>query len=309
MAAPAHSLSLDSGPAAPLTSARPSDLRAGALAMVGSALFFAGMSAAVKAASASLPNAMVVFFRNAVALAALLPWALRGGKAALRTRQLPGHLVRSLSGLAAMYCFFYAIAHMRLADAVLLNYALPLLLPLVERVWLGEPVPARLWPPLLVGFAGILIILRPGSAVFEPAALLALAAAGLAAIAQVGIRRLTETEPVTRIVFYFSSIGTLVSALPLAGVWKAPSPPAWIALVTSGLFAIFGQLLLTRAYSRAPAGQVGPFLYTGVVFSGAIDWLVWRTLPDALFVLGALIVTASAILALRLREGHSAALE
>ena len=281
--------------------ARPSDLRRGALAMIGSALLFAAMSAAVKAAAATLPNAMVVFFRNAVALALLLPWLLRRGPGALRTRRVGGHLVRGLGGLAAMYCFFYAIAHMRLADAVLLNYSLPLLLPFVERAWLREPIPARLWPPLGVGFAGILIILRPGSALFEPAALVALASAGFAAVAQVSIRELTASEPVTRIVFYFSLIATLASSLPLLGTWTAPSPAAWLALVAAGAFAVLGQFLLTRAYACAPAGRVGPFLYTGVVFSGLLDWLIWGRLPDSLFVLGATAVSASAILALRLR--------
>lgn len=286
--------------------APPYDLRRGGAAMVGSALLFAAMSAAVKAASATLPNAVVVFFRNAVALATLLPWLMRAGPRGLRTRHLPGHLVRGLGGLAAMYCFFYAIAHMRLADAVLLNYSLPLLLPLLERAWLKEPIPLRLWPPLGVGFAGIVIILRPGSAVFEPAALLALASAGFAALAQVGIRRLTATEPVTRIVLYFSLIATLVSALPLAWAWTTPSPAAWAALGAAGVFAVLGQFLLTRAYAFAPAGRVGPFLYTGVVFAGLIDWLVWGRLPDSLFVLGAMAVSAAAILALRLREEAAA---
>jgi drug/metabolite transporter (DMT)-like permease len=270
--------------------------------MVGSALCFALMGAGVKAASATLPNSMIVFFRNAVALLALLPWAWRVGLHGLRTRHLAEHLVRAGGGLVAMYCFFYAISRMRLADAVLLNYALPLLLPLVERAWLRETIPPRLWPPLLLGFAGILVILRPGSAVFEPAALLALASAAFAAVAQVGIRRLTETEPVTRIVFYFSFLATAASAAPAAAAWTAPSDSAWAVLLATGLCASAGQLLLTRAYSFAPAGQVGPFLYTGVVFSGAIDWLLWRRLPDGQFGLGALAVTAAAILALRRRS-------
>ncbi len=277
--------------------------------MVASALCFAAMGAAVKAASATLPNTMVVFLRNAVALLVLVPWALHVGPTSLRTRHLNEHFLRAAFGLGSMYCFFYAIGHMRLADAVLLNYALPLLLPLVERGWLGEPIPARLWPPLLLGFAGILIILRPGSAVFEPAALLALGSAGCAAIAQVGIRRLTQTEPVTRIVFYFSFLATLASAGPAALHWSAPSPAAWTAGALAGVCAIGGQLLLTRAYSCAPAGQVGPFLYTGVVFSGLIDWLAWRTLPDGQFLVGALTVTAAAILALRLRDAPAATVD
>ena len=279
---------------------RVESLERGALYMVVSAALFALMGAAVKVAAQTLPNTMIVFVRNAVSLLLLLPWLLRRGPAVAATRHLGGHLVRGLAGLAAMSCFFFAIGRMPLADAVLLNYSLPLLLPLVERVWLGEAVPRGLWRALAVGFVGILLVLRPGVGVFHPVALLPIVAAGFAALAQVAIRRLTRTEPVTRIVFHFSLIATVVSAVPVPFTWKSPTPWEWAALAASGLFATIGQLLLTRAYACAPAGRVGPFLYTGVIFSGVLDWLMWDVLPGAPFVFGALLVTLAAILALRL---------
>lgn len=281
---------------------RPDDPLRGAFLMVLAALFFAGMSAAVKWALGGLPNTMVVFFRNAISLVVLVPWLLRHGTVALETTEPLGHLVRALGGLVAMYCFFYAIGHLPLADAVLLNYTLPLFLPLIERFWLGEPIRRQLWGPILLGFGGILIILRPGSGVFEPVALLALVAAVFAALAQVGIRRLTRTEPVARIVFYFSAIATAVAAVPLVGSWRNPSPEGWAALVVVGLLGVAGQFLLTGAYASAPAAWVGPFLYTSVVFSGLFDWLVWHTLPDALFLVGAVVVTLAAALTLKLRR-------
>jgi len=275
--------------------------------MVASALLFAGMSAAVKAASFELPNGVVVFFRNLVGLLALLPW-LRGSEApTLRTRHLGEHLVRGLAGLAAMYCFFYAIGHMRLADAVLLYYSLPLFLPLIERVWLKEPLPRGLGAPLTVGLLGVLLILRPGLGLFRPVALVALLAALFAAVAQVGVRRLTLTEPVARIVFYFGTVATLASALPLPWLWRTPRPATWGVLVATGVLATGGQICLTRAYALASAGRVGPFIFTGVVFAGIIDWLLWGTLPDAPSVLGALLVAGAAVLALELRVGGAPA--
>jgi drug/metabolite transporter (DMT)-like permease len=282
------------------------DIRRGALFMVLAALFFAGMGAAVKGASHELPSTMVVFARNGVGLLALLPWLLRAGGPGLRTRHLGEHLVRGLTGLAAMFCFFYAIAHMRLADAILINQSVPLVLPLVERVWLGEPVAPRLFWPIGLGFLGLLVILRPGSEVFQPVALVALASTLFAAVAQVGIRRLTRSEPVTRIVFYFGVIATAVSALPLAADWRTPRLPILLVLLVMGALATAGQLCLTRAYSCATAARVGPFIYTGVVFAGALDWLIWGTLPDALFLLGAAMVALAAILALRLRSPAAA---
>ena len=124
-----------------------------------------------------------------------------------------------------------------------------------------------------LGFAGLLLILRPGTGVFEPAALVGLASAVLASIAQVGIRRLTRTEPVTRIVFYFGLVASVVSLPPAVYWWKSPSPATWAVLLLMGVFATVGQLTLTRAYVHAPAASVGPFLYAGPVFAGLLDWL------------------------------------
>lgn len=294
----------DAAAEAPEPSRRPAqDLVRAALYMLAAAACFAGMSAAVKAAAAEVANGVVVFFRNAVALALLLPWvALRGPRAALATRQVTGHLVRGLAGLAAMSCFFFAIARIRLADAVLLNFTIPLFLPLIERLWLGEPIPRRVGPPLAVGFAGILLILRPGPGLFQPVALLALAAAVFGALAQVSIRNMTRSEPTLRIVFYFALIGTLGSAPFLTAAWRTPPAATWVAFAATGAFATVGQVFLTRAYAAAAAGQVGPFLYTTVVFSGLVDWSIWGVLPDGLFLAGATLVVAAATRTLRRRE-------
>jgi drug/metabolite transporter (DMT)-like permease len=273
--------------------------------MVASALLFASMAATVGVASRELPNAPIVFFRHFIMLVFLLPWLARQGRHALDTDDVRGHLVRGLAGVSAVACYFYAIARLRLADAVLLNQSMPLFIPLVERGWLGEKVKPRLWGVIGLGFLGLLLILRPGSGVFEPAALVGLLSAVLASIAQVGIRRLTRTEPVTRIVFYFGLVASVVSLPPAVWWWKSPSPSTWAVLLLMGVFATVGQLTLTRAYVHATAASVGPFLYAGPVFAGLLDWLLWGRLPDALFVLGAIVVVASATLALRLRDPAS----
>jgi len=101
--------------------------------MVASALLFASMAAAVGVASRELPNGPIVFFRHFIMLAFLLPWLFRQGRHALDTDDVRGHLVRGLAGVSAVACYFYAIARLRLADAVLLNQSMPLFIPLVER--------------------------------------------------------------------------------------------------------------------------------------------------------------------------------
>jgi drug/metabolite transporter (DMT)-like permease len=266
--------------------------------MVTSAFLFAAMGVAVKTASRTLPNPMVVFLRSVMGLTFLMPWAVRVGPAGLRTAALAEHVVRGFAGLGAM-CFFYAIAHMRLADAVLLNYSLPLFMPFVAWLWLKEPIPGRLFGPLLIGFLGLVLILKPGLDLFNPVALVGVLAALFAALAQTGIRRLSLTEPTTRIVFYFALISTVFSAFPLLAAWKTPTPALWGVLLALGLFATAGQLFLTRAYAHAPAAEVGPFIYTSVVFAALFDWLVWGKLPDGLSVAGALLVVTAGILTLR----------
>jgi drug/metabolite transporter (DMT)-like permease len=267
--------------------------------MVAAGFAFALMGAAVKLAAEEVSNVMVVFFRNAVALVVLLPWAAGQGRSAFRTTQLGGHLVRGLAGVTAMAMFFFAIARMPLAGAMLLNQSFPLFLPLGERLWLRDATGSRAWPSLLLGFAGIVVILRPGAELFTPVAIVGLASAVFAAIAQVGIRRLTRTEPIARIVFYFAAIGTAASALPLPWVWRSPSTAGWVALIAIGLLATLGQFSLTRSYAHAPAALVGPFVYTGVLFAAMLDWIVWQRLPDLFFVLGALPIVAGGALMLR----------
>jgi drug/metabolite transporter (DMT)-like permease len=267
--------------------------------MVASSLLFASMAASVGVVARELPNAPIVFFRHFIMLAFLLPWLWREGRRALETGDLRGHVVRGLAGVSAVGCYFFAIARLRLADAVLLNQSMPLFIPLVERAWLGERIPKPLWGVLALGFAGLVVILRPGTGVFEPAALVGVCSAVFASVSQVGIRRLTRTEPVTRIVFYFGLVGSAAALPPAAWWWKAPSAFTWAILLLMGLFATVGQMTLTRAYLHAPAASVGPFLYAGPVFAGLLDWLLWDRLPDALFVVGATVVILAATLALR----------
>jgi drug/metabolite transporter (DMT)-like permease len=278
---------------------QPTNLPRAAAYMVTAALLFAVMSVMVKILSHSLPNAMVVFLRSGLALLLLLPMMLRRGGQALRTEHLGEHILRGTVGMAAMYCFFFVIAKLGLAEGLLLNYSLPLFIPFVERAWLGEPVPRGIWKPLSIGLLGLILILKPGLGLFQPAALIGVMGAIFAATAQVGVRSLTRTESVTKIVFYFSIVSTLVGLGPALWAWETPavsSIPVLVALVTAGTLA---QLLMTRAYQQAPAAQVGPFIYGSVAFAALFDWLIFARHPDGLTAWGASLIVVAGILALR----------
>lgn len=277
--------------------------RRASLHIVVASFLFAVMGACVKVASQDLPNREVVFFRNALGLLVLLPWVWRWGFHRLSTQNFSMHLTRSLVGLSAMYCFFYSIRHMRLADVTLLNYTTPLFLPVIAQVWLNEKIPAGLWIDLGIGFMGVAVLLGPGSDLVSPVVPVALLAAFLAAVAQTSIRRLTQTEPTTRVVFYFSVIATAVSFVPVAvGGYVAPPPQLWWALLLMGVSASAAQLFLTAAFAQAPVAQVGPFIYTSVLFAALFDWMILRQLPAGNSVLGAVLICSAGILAIR-RQG------
>ena len=267
--------------------------------MLASCLSFAIMGAMVKTLARDLPNETIVFLRSAIGFVALMPWLFRRGIPRLATRHLRWHLARGLAGLAAMYCFFFALAHMPLAEATLLNYSTPLFIPFIATLWLHEHTSRTVWWAIGAGFAGIALILKPGIGLFTGVALVGLCAGLFAATAMVNIRRLTHTEPTARIVFYFSAIATIVSALPLAWGWRTPTPALWLPLAVMGVSGTAAQLLLTRAYAYAPAAQIGPFIYVTVIFAGAIGWWVWNERLDMLSVLGIAIVCAAAIAAMR----------
>jgi len=275
------------------------NLKRGALLMILSALLFSCMGALIKYLSRHLPSEMVVFFRSAMGLLALLPWVWRRGFNQLKTQKFRGHLVRGLAGLTAMYCYFYAIAHMPLAEATLLNYSTPLFVPFIAVLWLHEKIARKLWTAISIGFVGIMLILKPGFDLFTPVALIGIASGIFAALAMVSIRRLTHSEPTLRIVFYFSAVCTVVSALPLFWRWQTPAPNLWALLLLLGAVASLAQLLLTRAYSYAAAAEVGPFSYSTVVFAAIAGWLFWGELPDMLSFIGAILVCLAGILTIR----------
>ncbi len=274
------------------------------LLLCGSSLLFAAAGAAVKLASATVPNEMVVFFRSFFGLLALSPLLALQGPSAVRTRYLGQQVTRALAGLAAMYCFFYTIAHLPLGEAMLLNYSSPLFIPFIAWLWLGEPIPEGIGSAIGLGFVGICLILKPGLGFFSPAALVGVVSGVLTATAMVAIRGLAREEPTTRIVFYFGAVCSAASAPALAWSWRTPSREALSILVAVGVLATSGQLLLTRAYALAPAARLGPFTYATVVFAALFGWGLWGEVPDRLSVAGGALVFAAGVLAIRAR-GHA----
>ncbi|MEJ2077790.1 MAG: DMT family transporter [Acidobacteriota bacterium] len=271
----------------------------GALKVIAAGALFAVMSAGVKVLSASQPSTVIVFGRNGFALLALLPWIGWRGWSAIRTRVLRFHLLRGLAGLTAMYCFFYTIGRLELADAVLLNYTLPLFMPLIAWIWLKEELTRPVIVAVVLGFVGVVFVVKPSGGVIQTAAFIGLAAGVLGALAQVTIRRLTRSEPVTRVVFYFSLVSTVCSAIPFPWTTVSIRFTELLILAGVGFLAALAQILLTAGYASGSAGSVGPFIYSSVVCAGLLDWLFWHHTPDGASVMGTVLICLGGIVVMR----------
>jgi drug/metabolite transporter (DMT)-like permease len=271
----------------------------GAALLALSALLFATMGVFIRLASHTVGNEIVVFARNLAGLALLLPVMLLDRGSSFRTTVFPRHLWRALTGLTAMYGFFYAIAHLPLSSAMVFTYSSPVFIPLVAWFFLKEPMTARAWVAALVGFVGVLLVCKPDDGALNHFALIGLGSSFLAATAFVTVRALGATEPATRVVFYFALIATVVSTVPLFWAGRAITLHEFGLLAAVGILATFSQLCLTRAYALAPANKIGPVTYLAIVIAGIYAWGLWGETPDAWAVGGTGLIFLASMISLR----------
>jgi drug/metabolite transporter (DMT)-like permease len=275
--------------------------------MTAAAFCFSLMNIAIRIVSGELDPLEIAFFRNLFALAFMLPWLARTGLAGLSTRRRGTHLWRAAIGMLAMVCWFYSIALLPLAEAVALNFTVPLFATAGAALFLGEIVRARRWSATLLGFLGVLVILRPGFAELSPAMVLPVLAAAFMAIATLIVKSLSRSETPAAIVLYMNLILAPLSLVPALFVWRWPSWTALALLVLIGLLAALAHIALTRAYTKADASAVMPFDYARLPFVAGLAFLVFGQTPDLGTWLGAAIIASSAIYIAR-REAQVARL-
>jgi len=257
---------------------------------------FAIMDSLVKWVAPRIPVMQIVFFRSLFAFVPITLLIIRnGGIATLRTNRLGGHARRSLCGVVSLAGFIYAFGHMPLADVVGIGFSAPLFITALSVPLLGERVGVRRWSAVLVGFVGVLIMVRPGSGVFDPAAAVALGATVLYALAMIFIRSLGRSESTGAIAFYYTLLCSVIGAAFLPFQWITPEPLDAVLLVVIGLIGGCGQLLITSAFRNAPAAVIAPFDYVSMLYVSLIGYAVWGDVPDHALLIGAVIVIASGL--------------
>jgi drug/metabolite transporter (DMT)-like permease len=265
--------------------------------MLLSILLFAMMDASVKWLGAVYPTTQIMFFRCTVALAPVLVIIMmRGGPGVLRTAHKKLHLLRSVLGIAAMGFAFYAFSLMPLAEAISILHTAPLFMTALSVILLREKVGIRRWSAIILGFIGMLLVVRPGADMLASGSLYMLTAAFLIGCTTIVIRHLGKLDDPVCITFYFTATGVTVST---AGIliqgWQQPPLLDLTLLAMVGVLGGLAQYLMTLSYQRLAVGIVAPLKYLSIVFGGGIAYLVWGEVPDLQSVLGICIIMASGL--------------
>jgi drug/metabolite transporter (DMT)-like permease len=279
-----------------------------------SAFAFTVMAALIRMIGDDVPTGEIVFFRSALALVPILVWfGLHGEiRSAVRTTSIGGHLIRTTVGASAMFCMFAGLARLSLPDSTMLTYASPLMVVGLAVVILREPLHLPRVLAVLIGLAGVGVMLWPHLANGDLIAalgggaadtsrtsegfLFALAGAFFTACAMIQVRRLVQSEATAAIVFYFSSFSALFALFTLPWGWVVPDLKTTAILVTIGFLGGVGQILLTQGYRFAEASVIAPFEYTTLIWSLGIGWFAFGDLPDLFALFGGLIVIGSGLI-------------
>ncbi|USA52224.1 DMT family transporter [Acinetobacter sp. C32I] len=261
-----------------------------------SALLFSVMGICIRYASHTVDNYTIVFFRNVVGLILFLPFIFKQGTRFVKTEKLWMHTWRSVVGLAAMYGFFYAIAHLKLSNAMVFTYSSPIFIPLIAWLFLKEKITTAMLCAAGLGFIGVFCVAKPDQGLLNWISIVGISSSLLASMAFVTVRALTQTEPPERIVFYFCLIGSLLSVIPMFWVWRPYHLQELLFLIGAGVLANVSQIFMSHAYRLAPAGQIAPVNYIAIIFAGLWGFLLWNEVPDLYSLIGFCIILSAILL-------------
>jgi drug/metabolite transporter (DMT)-like permease len=274
---------------------------------VASVLVFIVMASLIKTTIDHIPAGEAVFFRSFFAIPVIVAWlAMRRELATgFRAKNLISHFWRGMMGTMAMGLGFAGLAYLPLPEVTAIGYASPLLVVVFAAMFLGEEVRLFRIASVALGLTGVLIVLSPRLSIGSSdvashreafGAILVLAGAFCAALAQVFVRKLVFTEKTAAIVFYFSLSSAALSLVTLPFGWVMPSPTEFATLVVVGLLGGLGQILLTSSYREADASLIAPFDYASMVFALLIGYFIFDEVPTVTMLVGASIVIFAGVL-------------
>jgi drug/metabolite transporter (DMT)-like permease len=275
----------------------PANRRIGIALVCFATLCFAGLDTAAKWLVQSLPVIEVVWLRFAIHVVLMgLLLAPTSGRALVRVHSLRAQVLRALMLASMTGLNFWALQYLQLAETGALQFSVPILIALLSAWLLGERLDARRWLAIVCGFAGVLLVIRPGSQAFHPAILLSAGNAILYAAFNLLTRRMAATET-PESMQWLSACGAALVLAPFAlAEWRWPDDAlTWAVAIFCGLMGGLGHLAVARAHRHASAAVLGPFLYQQILYMSLGGWLVFSQVPDAFVVAGALVVVFSGL--------------
>lgn len=274
-------------------------------------LTFAGQDALTRHLVQDYPVAQLVMLRYGLLALFALWWVQRrcGIGSALRSQRPWLQVARSLLSVTQIGIATWGFRHLGLADMHALVATFPLLVLALSGPILGESVGWRSWLAVAVGFGGTLVILRPGTGVFDSAALIGLGAAFLFALYNLLTRLASRSDRFETSMLYMGLIGCATSTAVGLPQWQAPSSEAWPLLIALAVASVLAQLLLLKALEYAPAPVLQPFNYSLLVFATLSGFVFFGELPDDWTLIGAAIVVASGLYAIGAGNKRRAPLE
>ncbi|MEZ5668474.1 MAG: DMT family transporter [Alphaproteobacteria bacterium] len=274
--------------------ALPDNVR-GAVWMMVSGVLFTAMGSLVKDLGHRYDPFQVAFFRCLFGFAVLLPLILPHGLQAFRTKRLGMHFARALIGVCAMFCMFYGLANLPLADVTAIGFGLPLFLIVMAVLFLGETVRWRRWTATAIGFVGVIVMLRPGQGTIEVASLVVVAGTMFVSVSATLVKILTRSESTLTSLAWFGVVSTSAISIPAALVWQAPTLLDWGLLILVGALGAAGQACVVRAYTVGEATAVAPFDYIKMIYAVAVGIVVFGEWPDEWTLTGGLIIVGSTL--------------
>ena len=271
----------------------------GAIWLVLAGFVLISMNSLVKSIGPRVPAVEMLFFRGAFGAMFLLPLLLWYGWRSVATQHPWMHLLRTGFGTASMFGVFYAVTHLPLADATAILFSSPLFATIFAAIILRETVGWRRALATLIGFSGVLVMMRPGADAVEPATFVAIGAALLTGALAIIIRRLSGRDSPYVIIFWFTTAGSLIALVPALAVWVTPMAGEWPLLVLIGLLGLIGQTAFTFAFSSGESSAIAPFDYVRLIFAGLFGYLFFAELPDIWSLTGAAIIMASTFYIMR----------
>lgn len=273
----------------------PDKVLRGIALMFASTFFIAVMHVAIRHVSAAIHPFEIAFFRSLFALVVVLPWFVRYGLGPLRTRRIGLHGLRALFNAASMLAFFYALSIAPLAEVTALGFTAPIFATALAALLLGEVVGLRRWSAILVGFAGVLLIVRPGLGEIGPGQLLTLGSSLSWAFALLVIKTLSRTDSSVTIISYMGLLMMPLVLIPALFVWQWPSAVQLFWLVLIGVLGGAGQLCMTEALRQADTAVVMPIDFCKLLWVSALAVVIFGEIPDAFTWLGGSVIFASTL--------------